>query len=71
MDRPIVAAVAHRGPDAVRVAVCGVAPHPVLVDPSAIADLEPPSDFRGSAGYRRTLASVLVGRVLADVGGDR
>lgn len=71
MDRPIVAAVAHRGPDELRVAVCGVADHPVIVEPDAIADLAPPSDFRGSADYRRTLAGVLVDRVLAAVGADR
>lgn len=71
MDRPIVSVVAHRSPDGTRVAASGVAPHVVLVAPDAVADLDPPPDFRGSAEYRRHLASVLVGRVLARIGGQR
>jgi len=70
MDRPIVMAVAHRGKDgSVRLAMSGVAAHPVVVDPSQIAALDPPSDFRGSPGYRRNLAEVLAGRVLSTVSG--
>lgn len=63
-DRPIVAAVAHRGPDGTTVALAGVADHPIVVDPADLASLEPPSDFRGSGAYRRHLAVVLVARVL-------
>lgn len=68
-DRPIVLAVGRRtGEGALRLALTGVAATPVLVDPAAIAALEPPSDFRGSSGYRKHLAGVLVGRVLARLG---
>ena len=67
-DRPIVAAVAHRGPAGTRVAIAGVADRPVLVDPDDLGSLDPPSDFRGSAAYRRRLAAVLVERVLAALG---
>jgi len=70
MDQTIVMAVAYRGSDGdVRLAVSGVAPVPVIVEPQDLADLDPPSDFRGSTQYRRQLASVLVRRVLATVGG--
>jgi probable selenate reductase FAD-binding subunit len=70
MDQPIVAAVAYWGSDGnVRLAVSGVASGPVIVEPQDLADLDPPSDFRGSAQYRKQLASVLAGRVLAAVGG--
>lgn len=69
-DTPIVAAVGRRRPDgSIALALSGVAPAPVLVsaaDPTA--GLEPPGDFRGSSGYRRHLAGVLAGRVLADLG---
>lgn len=68
MDRPIVMAVAHRGHDgSVRLAMTGVAAHPVVVDPDQIAALDPPSDFRGSPGYRKNLAEVLARRVLSTV----
>lgn len=70
MDRPIVMAVAHRDADgAIRTAVSGVAPHPVLVDPQQIANLDPPADFRGSSSYRAHLAAVLTARALTAVGG--
>jgi len=70
MDRPIVMAVAHRGADgAIRTAVSGVAPRPVLVDPQRIADLDPTADFRGSSAYRAHLAAVLTARALSAVGG--
>jgi CO/xanthine dehydrogenase FAD-binding subunit len=50
----------------------GVFTRPVVVDPAQIASLDPPSDFRGSADYRKALAEVLAGRVLATVtGGER
>ncbi len=67
-DSPIVAAVARRRDDGeVRLALCGVAGVPVLVDPEAVTALEPPGDFRGSSEYRRNLAVTLSGRVLARI----
>ena len=68
-DRPIVAAVAYRDGDAVRLAMTGVAPVPTVVDPDNVADLDPPPDFRGTAEYRRSLAGVLAERVVAAVTG--
>lgn len=71
-DQPIVMAVAHRGSDGnVRLAMSGVAPLPLVVDPNGLDDLDPPSDFRGSSDYRRQVAAVLAGRVLAIVGGGQ
>ncbi len=72
-DRAIVAAVARRTPGGeVRVAVTGMGVGPVLVDLSgglaaSLDRLDPRSDFRGSADYRRTLARVLARRVLEEV----
>lgn len=74
-DRPIVAAVARAtGTGERRLALAGVAAVPVLVslpagpDPPAgtawLGDLDPPADFRGSAGYRCALARVLAARAL-------
>jgi CO/xanthine dehydrogenase FAD-binding subunit len=64
-DRPIVAAVlAGIGSDA-RVALTGVAATPVMIEPSTIADLEPPGDFRGSSRYRKELARVLTERLMS------
>jgi CO/xanthine dehydrogenase FAD-binding subunit len=72
MDQPIVMAVAHRGSDGdVRIALSGVAPLPLIVDPDGLDDLDPPADFRGSSDYRRQIAAVLAGRVLAAVGGGQ
>jgi CO/xanthine dehydrogenase FAD-binding subunit len=73
MDRPIVTAVAHRDTGGVvRLAMAGVAPRPLIVEPDRIGDLDPPSDFRGSSGYRAHIASVLASRVLGAVtGGER
>ena len=66
-DRPIVAALARSDDDGIHLALCGVAPTPELVDPTELDHLEPPGDFRGSAGYRRHLASVLSSRVLEEL----
>ncbi len=60
-DRPIVAAVLAGE----RVVLTGVAAVPVMIDPSAIEDLDPPADFRGSSEYRRELARVLTARLLS------
>lgn len=60
-DRPIVAAAARITPAGTSLlALSGVAAAPVLVED--LHDLEPPSDFRGSSEYRRTLAEVLASR---------
>ena len=62
-DRPIVAAVAVRTAAGERVALCGVARRPVLLG----AKLDPPDDFRGSAGYRRAMAEIVVQRARAAI----
>ena len=70
MDRPIVLAVGRRAANGeMRLAIAGVADRPVIVDPDRVAALDPPSDFRGSSEYRRSIASVLAQRVLGRVGG--
>jgi len=70
MDRPIVMVVGHRSPDGtVRMAMTGVSTRPIIVEPDQIATLDPPSDFRGSPDYRKSLAGVLSGRVLATITG--
>ncbi len=67
-DVPIVAAVARRTGDQLRLALTGMAPSPVLVDPTdPAAGLEPPGDFRGSASYRRHLATTLSARVTGEL----
>ncbi|RMF01814.1 MAG: hypothetical protein D6768_09750 [Chloroflexi bacterium] len=66
-DRPIVAALARKSPDGnLRLALCGVANVPLLVDPAADikAAINPAGDFRGSAEYRRQMAALLARRVL-------
>ena len=69
-DKPIVMAVAYRGSGGdIVLAMSGIAPLPVIVDPDLIDELEPPSDFRGSSEYRRQVAVVLAGRVVAAIGG--
>jgi CO/xanthine dehydrogenase FAD-binding subunit len=68
-DDPIVAVVARRTEQGrLLVAAAGVALAPVLIDPQLLDALDPPADFRGSAAYRRHLATVLVGRVLDKLG---
>jgi putative selenate reductase FAD-binding subunit len=70
-DSPIVMAVACRDANgAVLAAVSGVGSRPVLVDPRRLEELAAPGDFRGSSAYRSHLASVLVARALADLGGS-
>ena len=68
-DKPIVAALARLGDDnQVRLALCGVAPTPVLVAPNNVkAAINPPGDFRGSAEYRRQMAATLATRVVSEV----
>lgn len=65
MDRPIVAAVAVSGDGIERVVLCGVAAHPIL-DGEA---MEPVSDFKGSAEYRREMAAVVRRRALVEAKG--
>ncbi len=65
-DDPIVLVAGRRVDDGeVLLAATGVAARPVLISPDAVDGLAPPSDFRGSAPYRRHLASVLTDRVVA------
>ena len=67
-DVPIVAAVARRSGDEVRLALTGVGPYPLEVDPAdPTAGLAPTGDFRGSADYRIHLAGVLSARVLEEL----
>ncbi len=69
-DTPIVSATARGAGDGIRLALTGVAAYPVLADPlDPTVGLEPISDFRGSADYRRTLAEVLAKRAVNAVGG--
>ncbi len=64
-DRPIVAAYAVVDAGIRRVALCGVAPRPILAGvPSS-----PRSDFKGSADYRRAMIEVVVMRALDDAKG--
>ncbi len=67
-DTSIVAAVGRRSAGDIRVAVTGMATTPILVEPDAVADLDPPGDFRGSPEYRRHLAGTLVHRVVDQLG---
>lgn len=68
-DTSIVAAAARVVSNGIRVALTGVAAHPILVDPDDLSSLEPPADFRGSSEYRLELARVLTKRVVARLGG--
>jgi len=68
-DKPIVAAVARLGDDSqIRLALCGVADTPVLVDSDNVkAAINPPGDFRGSSEYRRQMAATLAKRVISQL----
>lgn len=65
-DRPIVAALARLADDGqLRLALCGVANTPVLVNPDNVkAAVNPTGDFKGSTEYRRQMASTLAKRVI-------
>ncbi len=68
VDDPIVAAIARRdGEGNQYLALCGIAATPVLTDPGQLDKLTPPGDFRGSSEYRKEMAKVLTGRVLAEI----
>jgi CO/xanthine dehydrogenase FAD-binding subunit len=69
-DRSIVAAVGRKRPDSsILIALTGVGPTPVLVDPAApTTGLVPVADFRGSYEYRLMLAATLADRVLGRLG---
>lgn len=64
-DRPIVAAVAVIGDGVERVALCGVAPRPVL----STDTLDPATDFKGSAEYRLAMSAVVMQRALTEAKG--
>ena len=67
-DKPIIAAIAAK-PDGgeAQLALCGVAKTAVLVNPDALNTLDPPGDFRGSAAYRKQMATILTRRVLNEL----
>ncbi|HSF86016.1 MAG TPA: FAD binding domain-containing protein [Acidimicrobiia bacterium] len=69
-DTPIVAAYARRHEGATLLALTGVADVPLLIEPGDVGGLEPPGDFRGSAEYRKALATTLSSRVLVSLGVD-
>lgn len=62
-DRPIVAAVAVSGSAGERIALCGVAPRPVLLG----TQLDPPDDFKGSAAYRLAMVDIIVQRARSEI----
>jgi CO/xanthine dehydrogenase FAD-binding subunit len=68
-DSPIVAAIARRdSAGALHLALCGVAPTPILVAADAQPETGPPDDFRGSSEYRAEMARILTERVLRELG---
>jgi probable selenate reductase FAD-binding subunit len=73
-DRPIVAAVGRLDAQGqLRLALCGVAKTPILVEPNLDqlkARLNPPGDFRGSPAYRQQMAAVLSRRVIDQLQGE-
>ena len=53
-------------------AVTGVAPTPVLVDPeNPTVSLQPPGDFRGDSEYRMHLVKILASRALDLLNGEK
>lgn len=69
-DIPIVSATARDTDEGVLLALTGVAPHPILVDPqNPTHELDPVGDFRGSSKYRTQLAEVLAARAIVAAGG--
>jgi len=72
VDRPIVAALARLGDDGqIRLALCGVANTPILVNPDNVkAAINPTGDFRGSTEYRRQMAATLTNRVVNQLTGS-
>lgn len=71
-DTPIVAVAARHCSDGYRMAITGVAPTPVLVDPeNPTVSLQPTSDFRGNSEYRLHLARILASRTLNLLNGEK
>ena len=71
-DTPIVSVTARRCSDGDRMAVTGVAPTPVLVDPeNPTVTLQPSSDFRGDSEYRMHLVKILASRALDLLNGEK
>ena len=69
-DTPIVLVAGRRHENGeVTLAATGVAETPINITIEAIASLDPPEDFRGTADYRRHLAGVLGARVVAQLEG--
>ena len=66
-DDPIVAVAARTTEDGIRLALCGIATTPELIEVGDLVRLEPPGDFRGSSEYRRHLATVLSARVVEEL----
>ena len=64
-DRAIVATVARVIDGRKRLALTGVAATPILVD--GTERIHPPTDFRGSSAYRRSLAATLSARAVAAI----
>ena len=71
-DTPIVAVAARHCSDGYRMAITGVAPTPVLVDPeNPTVSLQPTTDFRGDSEYRLHLARILASRTLNLLNGEK
>jgi len=66
-DEPIVAVAGRMTDDGIRLALCGIARTPQIVDAGDLEGIDPPGDFRGSAEYRRHLAKVLSARVIEEL----